>query len=112
MLGRHPDGRWNKTEGSIKERRLLQARILENCAGLVNPGGALVYATCSTEPEENEEVIASFVSEKSGEFVIDDPRPFLPEQAGVLVDRTGFFHSYPLAFEMDGFFGARLVRKA
>jgi len=112
VLGRHPDGRWNKTEGSIRERRLLQARILENCAMLVNPGGALVYATCSTEPEENEEVISSFLSGKSGEFVIDDPRPLLPEQARVLVDETGFFHSYPVAFEMDGFFGARLARKA
>lgn len=112
VLRRHPDGRWNKSEGAIKELRLLQARIIENCAGLLKPGGALVYATCTTEPEENEEVIAAFLSGPGKEFAVDDPRPYLPERAACLVDEKGFFHTYPRAREMDGFFGARVVRKA
>ena len=39
-------------------------RILDNCARLLKPGGVLVYATCTTEPEENEDVITAFLSGK------------------------------------------------
>jgi 16S rRNA (cytosine967-C5)-methyltransferase len=111
VLRRHPDGRWNKSERTIRERAVGQRRILENCANLLKPGGALVYATCTTEPEENEEIIAAFLSGPGNGFAIDDLRPYLPERAATLVDEKGFFHSYPQATEMDGFFGARLVRK-
>jgi len=111
VLRRHPDGRWSKTEEAIKERRELQARILENCAKLLKPGGALVYATCTTEPEENEDVIDGFLSKTGGAFELDDPRRYLPERAACLVDEKGFLHTYPQAPEMDGFFGARMVRK-
>ena len=111
VLRRHPDGRWNKSEKNIHERRALQSRILENCAMLLKPGGALVYATCTTEPEENEDVVAAFLAAPGSEFVVDDPRPHLPAQAAKLVDEKGFLHTYPRATEMDGFFGARLVRK-
>jgi len=110
VLRRHPDGRWNKTEQTVDEHRSLQLRILQNCSSLLKPGGALVYATCTTAPEENEEVIAAFLARTDGEFSVDDPRPYLPGQARMLVDAKGFFHTYPLALEMDGFFGARMVR--
>jgi len=112
VLRRHPDGRWNKGETAIMERRLLQLRILNNCAGLLKPGGICVYATCTTEPEENEDVVTQFLSGAGGEFVIDDPRPFLPERARSFVDGHGFFRTYPQAPEMDGFFGARIIRES
>jgi len=111
VFRRHPDGRWNKSEKNIRERQALQSRILENCAMLLKPGGALVYATCTTEPEENEDVVAAFLAAPGSDFVVDDPRPHLPAQAAKLVDEKGFLHTYPGATEMDGFFGARLVRK-
>ncbi len=111
VLRRHPDGRWNKTERSPKDRQKLQRRILENCAGLLKPGGALVYATCSTEPEENEEVIAGFLDKAGTEFVIDDPRPYLPAAAAELVDKAGYFRTFPHEPDMDGFFGVRMVRR-
>jgi 16S rRNA (cytosine967-C5)-methyltransferase len=111
VLRRHPDGRWNRSETTIEERRVLQMRILNNCAALLKPGGTCVYATCTTEPEENEEVIRSFLSGADNGFMIDDPRPHLPEPAHPLVDGEGFFHTYPQAPEMDGFFGVRMKRK-
>ncbi len=107
VLRRHPDGRWHKREQMIGERAALQRRILENCAGLLKPGGALVYATCTTEPEENEDVIGDFL-ERHREFALDDPRPFLPPPAGKLVDKRGFFRTYPDEPSMDGFFGVRM----
>ena len=95
----------------IRERQRLQSRILENCAKLLKPGGALVYATCSTEPEENEDVVQAFLSGTGTGFVIDDARRWLPKPAQELVDERGFFHTYPQAFGMDGFFGVRMIKK-
>jgi 16S rRNA (cytosine967-C5)-methyltransferase len=112
VLRRHPDGRWTKSETILREKQALQKKILDTCATLLKPGGALVYATCTTEPEENEDVVAAFLDRMDGAFMIDDPRPHLPEQAHRLVDRTGFFHTCPEALDMDGFFGVRLARKA
>jgi 16S rRNA (cytosine967-C5)-methyltransferase len=111
VLRRHPDGRWSKTERTVGEHTALQRRILENCAALLKPGGTLVYATCTTEPEENDDVIAWFLTGPGGSFIIDDPRPFLPEPAAALVDAGGFFRTFPRAPEMDGFFGVRMVKK-
>jgi 16S rRNA (cytosine967-C5)-methyltransferase len=110
VLRRHPDGRWTKSEKDISDKQALQKEILENCSKLVKPGGALVYATCTTEPEENEDVINNFLAERA-EFSLDDPRPFLPASAGRLVDDKGFFRTFPAEPEMDGFFGVRLIRK-
>lgn len=112
VLRRHPDGRWNKAEQTVGDHTALQRRILENCASLLKPGGTLVYATCTTEPEENDEVITWFLSGPGSSFRIDDPRPFLPQAATALVDAGGIFRTFPQAPEMDGFFGARMVKRA
>jgi 16S rRNA (cytosine967-C5)-methyltransferase len=110
VLRRHPDGRWTKTEESIRERAVLQIKIMKNCAKLLKPGGVLVYATCTTEPEENEAVVSAFISASGGEFRVDDPRPGLPATAAALVGPDGFFRTFPDAAAMDGFFGARIVK--
>jgi 16S rRNA (cytosine967-C5)-methyltransferase len=110
VLRRHPDGRWNKNEKTIRERAVLQRGILENCAKLLKPDGALVYATCTTEPEENEEVIKTFLAEHD-EFAQEGPQRFLPASTARLVDDKGFFRTFPNEPAMDGFFGMRLVRK-
>lgn len=111
VLRRHPDGRWNKTEQTVDEHGKLQRRILQNCASLLKPGGTLVYATCTTEPAENDDVIDWFLVGPGSSFRIDDPRPLLPQAAAALVDSRGFFRTVPSAPVMDGFFGARLVKK-
>jgi 16S rRNA (cytosine967-C5)-methyltransferase len=110
VLRRRPDGRWNKNEQTVKDHTALQRRILENCSSLLKPGGTVVYATCTTEPEENEEMIGWFLKGPGRDFKIDDPLPFLPKAAETLVDATGFFRTFPQAPRMDGFFGARLVK--
>ena len=110
VLRRHPDGRWAKSEKIIAERHTVQRTILANCASLVKPGGALIYATCTTEPEENEDIINDFIASKRGEFLIDDPRPYLPPPAHSLVGPDGYFRTFPDEPALDGFFGARLVR--
>jgi 16S rRNA (cytosine967-C5)-methyltransferase len=112
VLRRHPDGRWTKPESIVGDHAAVQQRILENCAKLVRPGGVLVYATCTTEPEENDNVVGRFRDSSSGEFIIEDPRPYLPGPARELVDDQGFFRTFPGHPDMDGFYAVRMMRKA
>ena len=107
VTGRHPDIRWNRQEHELARFQKNQLMLLEQAAGLLAPGGTLVYATCSLEPEENEEVIALFLA-RHPDFMIEDCAPFLPQPARELV-RDGFFAPLP-GPAIDGFFGARLVR--
>jgi len=83
----------------------MQLGLLEQAAGLLAADGILVYATCSLEPEENEEVIALFLERNPG-FMTADCSPFLPPAAGELIN-NGFFAPRP-GPSIDGFFGARL----
>jgi 16S rRNA (cytosine967-C5)-methyltransferase len=53
VLSRRPDVRWRLREGDIAGAAELQRKLLANAARLLNPGGRLVYSTCSLEPEEN-----------------------------------------------------------
>ena len=53
VLARRPDVRWRLKEGDIAGAVEIQRRLLVNAAGLLKPGGRLVYSTCSLEPEEN-----------------------------------------------------------
>lgn len=105
-LRRHPDGRWRLEPDDLRALVRLQRELLGAAAPLVRPGGTLVYATCSLEPEENEEQVQGFLADESG-FVEEsvsnvDPR-FIDEQGRlrVLPQQTGF----------DGAFAARLRRR-
>lgn len=105
---RHPDIRWNRQPADLERYRIRQLALLTEAARLLEPSGVLVYLTCSTEPEENEQVIEKFLADHP-DFSVEDCRAYLPEQAAKLVDEQGFFHPLPDQ-GLDGFFGARLVR--
>lgn len=62
-IGRHPDIRWRTRPEDPARHARLQATLLRSVAPLVRAGGLLVYATCSSEPEENERVVESFLAE-------------------------------------------------
>lgn len=61
-IRRHPDVKWRSADSELKALAANQCRILEAAATMVKRGGVLVYATCSLEPEENEEVILPFLA--------------------------------------------------
>lgn len=61
-LRRNPEIRWRITPLDIRDLAERQKRILAHAARTVRPGGRLVYSTCSVEREENEEVVADFLS--------------------------------------------------
>lgn len=57
VLSRRPEARWRARPDDPRRHGALQRRILEAVATRVKPGGTLVYSTCSTEPEEGEQVV-------------------------------------------------------
>ena len=60
-IPRHPEIKWIKKASDPKRLAELQLRLLERSADLLAPGGRIVFSTCSTEPEEGEEVITRFL---------------------------------------------------
>ena len=109
---RHPDVLHRIGPKQIAELVDLQAAMLDKAAEMVKPGGILVYATCSLEPEEGEKQADAFLS-RHGEFtkVAIDPK-LLPEG---IFPKDGYVRTLPgmLADKggLDGFFIACLQRK-
>lgn len=66
VLRRRPDARWRLTAGRLESLVALQRELMEAAAGMVESGGLLVYATCSLEPEENEQQVDRFLSRHPG----------------------------------------------
>jgi len=108
VIRRNPEAKWRLQPEDIKRLAATQARLLEQAAQLVKPGGVLLYSTCSTTLEENEMVVTEFISCHK-EFVLDELNILFPEFQP-LITRQGFFRGWPHLNEMDGFFAARLRR--
>jgi 16S rRNA (cytosine967-C5)-methyltransferase len=109
-LGRRPEIRWRLREEDLKLLASRQDRMLAAAADLLAPGGSLVYAVCSIEPEEGESVVARFL-ERNKEFRRADPRPALPAAAHQLIDSDGFLRTSSANEGLDGFFAALIVRE-
>jgi len=108
-LRRNPDVKWRVEASDLEPLAALQLELLRSTSRLLTEDGRLVYATCSTEPEENEQVVERFLSESPG-FRRAEAAPSLPEAARRLSDEDGFFRTSPEEDDMDGYFAAILVR--
>lgn len=108
VTGRHPDIRWNRVESDLLRYQKGQKELLTAAADLVRPGGVLVFATCSLEPEENQDVIHHFLRTQP-EFSLSDCSQQLPSSAHKYV-KGNFFMPHPSA-SIDGFFAARLEKR-
>jgi 16S rRNA (cytosine967-C5)-methyltransferase len=106
VLRRNPEVKWRRTEGELAGLARRQGEILAAAALAVKPGGVLVYATCSLEPEENEEVVAAFLRSR-GDFGADDAPGFPVDR-----DEAGFARCWPHVHGTDGFTAIRLRRSA
>jgi 16S rRNA (cytosine967-C5)-methyltransferase len=105
-LRRNPDLKWRRKREDIERLSQLQRSILNNLSGYVKEGGLLVYSTCTVFHEENEEVVARFLSEHRA-FQLDSLVEVLPEKCHLFI-KKGYFKTFPPAGELDGFFAARL----
>jgi 16S rRNA (cytosine967-C5)-methyltransferase len=118
-IRRHPDLLHLKTDTDVGRLAGLQARFLTAAADMVASGGTLVYCTCSLEPEEGEQQVEKFLAE-NGQFVRS---PITASDVGGVaewVTAAGDMRTLPFQLPldpsfksgMDGFYAARLVRKA
>lgn len=105
-LRRRPDARWQIAPGDVASLADLQAELLDGCAGVVEPGGMLVYATCSLEAEENEDQVEAFLSRHPGFERASPPSGFRED----LLDELGELAVRPWRHGTDGAFAARLRR--
>jgi 16S rRNA (cytosine967-C5)-methyltransferase len=108
-LRRDPDIRWRRREEDLPALAAGQRSMLRHAADAVAPGGRLVYATCSSEPEENEEVAKTF-AEADPDFVAVDARSIAGVPAAV-VDRGGHLRTAPHLHGLEAFFGAVFERR-
>ncbi len=91
VLRRRPDVRWNFTTAGLRELMATQRAILDGAAGIVRPGGRIVYSTCSIEPDENIQQVQAFL-QRHPDFTLAVSRQLLPTE----------FH--------DGAYAALLIR--
>lgn len=104
-FARHPDARGRVTMQGLEALVQRQQELLDQAATAVAPGGLLVYATCSLEPEENGEQIARFLA-RHPEFR-REPSATVP---AALLSPEGDLMVLPHRDQMDGAYGARLRR--
>lgn len=108
-LARHPDGRWRITPATFRGLAAVQDRILDGAAHVVAPGGLLVYATCTLEPEENEERIEAFLL-RHREFIVEGGDAGTAAGIPDEVQDGPFLRVLPQVTGTDGAFAARLRR--
>ena len=108
VMARHPDARWRISERAIARSAERQRSLLELAANLVRPGGVIVYATCSLEPEENAEVVNAVLARRP------DLRraPVAGAVPAELLTPAGDLEVLPQRHSTDGAYAARLVRAA
>ncbi len=109
-IRRNPDIAYLKSDADIAALAGVQARLLSHALDLVKPGGRLVYATCSLEPEEGEAQIEALLAARSDAAL----SPVHAEEFGAPPETAtpaGMLRTLPFhAGGMDGFFAARLIR--
>jgi 16S rRNA (cytosine967-C5)-methyltransferase len=107
-IRRHPDARARLYPALFARSAQRQARLLAAAASLVRPGGLLIYATCSLEPEENEHVVESFLTQHPEFARTPRGESSLPSE---LFTAAGDFQSLPQRHGIDGAYAARLMRR-
>ena len=103
-LRRNPEIRWRISPADIQDLSGRQKQLLFNAARVVKPGGRLIYSTCSVEPEENEEVVQTF---------LENNKIFRPGQLALdstLITSSGAARTWPHRDGTDGFFICALER--
>lgn len=115
---RHPDVPWTKGPDDVAKLAGLQRRLLERAAGMVKPGGLIVFSNCSLDREEGEDLRTAFLAGDPG--IVTDPiradelpgiAPFVTSEGTLRTTPADLSHESPALSGMDGFFAARFRRR-
>lgn len=113
IFRRHPEILYRARPKAIAESANVQAKLLRRAANWVKPGGELVYAVCSLERSEGEEIIDAFLTEHDGFSIIPPDPAMLPD--GLAAGERGWLRILPGQIDdpggCDGFFMAKLRRE-
>jgi 16S rRNA (cytosine967-C5)-methyltransferase len=116
-IRRHPDVAWLRQEADIAALTALQKRLLQRAVALLKPGGTLVYCTCSLEPEEGEQAIASLLATESDMRRVPVEADEVAGLSEILTANGDLRtlpchlpHTDPRLGGLDGFYAARLVK--
>jgi len=104
-LRRDPDIRWRRQERELAALATAELRMLRHAAEVVRSGGRLVYATCSSEPEENEGVADAFLRD-APEFAAVNAGQAHSALPQAVVDDRGHLRTTPDRHGLEAFFGA------
>jgi 16S rRNA (cytosine967-C5)-methyltransferase len=114
-IRRHPELPWIKGASDVTLCAGAAQELLDAGAGLTAPGGLLVFAVCSLEPEEGEEQIDAFL-EKNETYAREPLRPAEICGLSACISATGDLRSLPCHMAetggMDGFYAARLRKSS
>jgi 16S rRNA (cytosine967-C5)-methyltransferase len=111
-IRRHPDLPWRRRPGDIDAMAAVQRDLLTRAATLVRPGGRIVFATCSLQPQEGAVVVDAVLAGDAP--LVRDPVTANDAVNANWITDAGDVRTLP-CFEaetggMDGFFVARLAR--
>ena len=109
VLRRHPEAKWRKSSEQFERHHALQLQILESTALCLRPGGVLVYSTCSTEAEENEDVVEQFLRSHA-EVRRESVAHWLPDGGQEFLTERGDLSTMGNQHSMDAFYAARLKK--
>jgi len=112
-IRRDPEIRWRRTAADLPVLASTQRRLLGQAARAVKPGGRLVYATCSSEPEENEDVVSSLLQSRT-DFTVEPIQldRLATAPAAALATSAGYLRTRPDLHGLEAFFAAVLRRNA
>jgi 16S rRNA (cytosine967-C5)-methyltransferase len=117
-LARNPEIKWKLKPDDLLNLQSRQIAILKAAMRYVSPGGRLVYSTCSLEPEENEQVIATALAGASAFRIVPVQAELQRlEESGELIWKNidglisnDFLRTIPGVHPCDGFFAAVLEK--
>ncbi|MCM1123533.1 MAG: 16S rRNA (cytosine(967)-C(5))-methyltransferase RsmB [Eubacterium sp.] len=109
VIGKKQDIKYRVTEKSMAEIVALQKEIVANVVQYLKPQGVMMYSTCTMNPAENEEMVGWICSEYDMEP--ESMAQTMPEELRETA-KKGYIQLLPGIHGTDGFFIARLRRKA
>lgn len=110
VIRRKPDLKWRKQPGDVDSVAALQHELLQSVAGLLKPGGVLVYSTCTTEQAENGRIIGDFLERNPGFAPVSFKTAVWERLEGTAIAAGDGIQLLPHHFGSDGFYIARLER--
>jgi len=114
VLNRRADLRWMQTPEKIREIISLQKQMLDKAAALLEPGGTLLYSTCTINPEENEQVVQEFLAKNRGfvlEGFLENIEFFNLSADDRIKAGEGYLTLLPGQYDTDGMFYSQIRRK-